>query len=118
MTLTAAGPHCLGGWAGGQLHANSCLPLIRPSSSSLYLPPFPSLAPTPAVQIAAKGPRSLQEFLALDITGMSHSMKKQYGPQVVAAIEQADAFLPSMVAGAQQADEFRLNTCQMFKVSG
>jgi hypothetical protein len=70
------------------------------------------------VQIAAKGPRSLQEFLALDITGMSHSMKKQYGPQVVAAIEQADAFLPSMVAGAQQADEFRLNTCQMFKVSG
>ena len=100
----------------------ACERLLAPALTLLILSlppfPFPSLAAAPAVQIAAKGPRSLHEFLALDITGMSHSMKKQYGPQVVAAIEQADAFLPGVVAGAQQADEFRLNTCQMLKVGG
>lgn len=52
--------------------------------------------------------------MALDITGMSNSMKRHYGPAIVAAIQQADAFTPGVLQGMHQVDEFRLDTTNIF----
>lgn len=42
------------------------------------------------------------------------SMKQLHGAQIVAAIQQADAFLPAVHQGGRQVDDFRLDTSQMF----
>lgn len=65
-------------------------------------------------RIAAKGPRTLQELLAMEVNGLSANMKRQYGPMMAAAIKQADAFLPAVVQGACQVDEFQLDTASIF----
>ncbi|RMZ53309.1 hypothetical protein APUTEX25_004797 [Auxenochlorella protothecoides] len=66
---------------------------------------------TGAVQasLAACAPRTVQDFQAMVISGVSEQMKRQYGEHVVSAINQADAFLARMRTGGAQAEEFALD---------
>ena len=46
---------------------------------------------------------------ALDITGMSSNMKRQWGPTIVAAIHQAADFFAMVLHGTAQVDQFQLD---------
>ena len=55
-------------------------------------PPLPPLFPSIfRHQIAAKGPRTLAQFMDLDLPGLSANMKHQWGPQIMAAVQQVRA---------------------------
>jgi hypothetical protein len=49
-----------------------------------------------------------------EVTGMSDSMKRKYGREIVAASCQAAAFLPAMLDGRAQLHEFELDLGAVF----
>ncbi|KAL4856507.1 ATP-dependent DNA helicase Q-like 4A [Chlorella vulgaris] len=57
---------------------------------------------------------TLQQFMDAEVTGMSDSMKRKYGREIVAASCQAAAFLPAMLEGKAQLHEFELDLGAVF----
>lgn len=52
--------------------------------------------------------------MALQINGLSHHVKRTYGPAIVAAVAQADAFLPRVQSGGVEVQEFQLDAAKIF----
>ena len=65
-------------------------------------------------QIAAHAPSSVEALFAVDISGVSETMKRTYGAHIVAAVAQARAF----ARGAGEVDAFELDEADAFKASG
>ena len=74
-------------------------PLCQQTTSPADAAP-PCYLSTP-LQIASRCPTTHESLMEMSISGLGVNMKKQYGREIVAAVCQADAFLPRVQVGHQ-----------------